>query len=72
MYQEGMLMTDQTLYTASDCARRYCVTRAEWYRMVDRGEAPKPTRVQPKKLWAIDILITWEESVLETCEEVGV
>ncbi len=65
-------MTEQSLYTASDCARRYGVTRAEWYRMVERGEAPQPSTDFPRKQWAIDTLISWEENVLAACEEAGV
>jgi hypothetical protein len=63
-----MLMTEQVKYTASDCARRYGVTRAEWYKMVERGEAPEPTQQQPRKQWSIDVLIAWEENVLAACD----
>ena len=63
----GMTHSKRT-FTASECARRYLVTRAEWYRMVADGEAPQPTVLGNRKLWTLDSLIAWEESVLATTE----
>ena len=62
-------MSDDGYLTASECARRYGVTRAEWYRMVDKGEAPRPSTYRPRSLWTLEALIQWEESVLEACEQ---
>ncbi len=50
--------------SASECARRYHVTRSTWYRMVREGEAPEPQVSGTRKLWLMDTLVNWEEQLL--------
>jgi predicted DNA-binding transcriptional regulator AlpA len=51
----------QTYFSDRQCAGRYDVSRATWWRWVSTGLAPQPVRLSPGSTrWRLADLLTWE------------
>jgi len=59
----GRLPTSAHFLDADQCAERYAISKSTWLRLVDAGEAPRPTRFRR--------LVRWPEAVLKAWEEAG-
>ena len=45
---------------ADGCAVRYGFSRRHWFRLVDSGRAPQPTRFGRLVRWSLESLSEWE------------
>ena len=47
---------------AKECAARYSISQRTWFRLVDSGRAPQPTRFGRLARWALSSLEVWESA----------
>ena len=51
--------TDDSLLRLGEVLKRVPVSRASWYRLVARGEAPKPVHLGSSVLWRASEIAAW-------------
>lgn len=61
--------TKRKYLAAKACAERYDFSARHWYRQVDAGRAPKPTRFGRLVRWSIAALEAWESAGCPHCRE---
>lgn len=64
-HRAAALSEDDYLLRLPEVLKRVPVSRASWYRLVQRGEAPKPVHLGNMALWRESTIRAWIAS-LET------
>ena len=52
---------------ARECSDRYGFSESHWYRLVDAGKAPPPTRFGRLVRWSLSALQDWEAAGCPSC-----